>query len=107
MDFQPNDFVGSYRIVRKIGQGGMGAVYEVEHAELGVRFALKAFTLERGYREFLKKRFLAEAKILARLNHPRLVKGETTGTRPVMGTYWYLAPEIRRGGEAAEAAGAS
>ena len=28
------------------------------------------------------------------------IAGETTGTRPVMGTYWYLAPEIRKGGEA-------
>ena len=31
------------------------------------------------------------------------VTGETTGTKPVMGTYWYLAPEIRRGGEATPA----
>ena len=31
------------------------------------------------------------------------VTGETTGTKPVMGTYWYLAPEIRHGGEATPA----
>ena len=31
------------------------------------------------------------------------IAGETTGTQPVMGTYWYLAPEIRRGGEATPA----
>jgi len=31
------------------------------------------------------------------------VEGETTGTRPVMGTYWYLAPELRRGAEATAA----
>ena len=31
------------------------------------------------------------------------VTGETTGSRPVMGSYWYLAPEVREGGEATEA----
>ena len=189
----------------------MGTVYEAVHAKTGERRALKAFTLDHGNREFLKKRFLAEAKILSRLNHQRLVHvhelgidessgtpyyvmdlvrsaaggsetledvrkerkvtealalrwftdiregleyihaqgvvhrdvklenvlidsdghavlsdfgvsrifddrlrnelmvtttfiaGETTGTQPVMGTYWYLAPEIRKGGEATPA----
>lgn len=52
----------------------MGAVYEVVHTESGERLALKAFTLDHGNREFLRKRFLAEAKILSRLDHPRLVK---------------------------------
>jgi len=31
------------------------------------------------------------------------IEGETTGTRPVMGTYWYLSPEVRRGGAATAA----
>ena len=205
------DVIGSYRVVSRLGRGGMGEVFEVEHTESGEHFALKAFTLDHGNREFLRKRFRAEAKILSRLDHPRLVKvrelaidddgempyfvmdlvlnengtpetledvrksgrvtekaalkwyedlrqgieyihsqgvvhrdvklenvlidsdgnavlsdfgvsrifdekvrselmvtttfvtGETTGTRPVMGTYWYIAPEIRRGGEATPA----
>ena len=186
----------------------MGSVYEVVAGRDAPHLALKVFTLDHGNREFLRKRFLAEARILARLNHPRLVHvheldidessgtpyyvmdlvrsatgesetledvrkagkvtetlalrwlqdmregleyihaqgivhrdiklenvlvdaegravlsdfgvarifddrlrnellvtttfiaGETTGTQPVMGTYWYLAPEIRRGAEA-------
>ena len=48
MEFQPGQQIGAYRIIRLLGQGGMGAVYEVEHTQLGVRYALKAFTLEDG-----------------------------------------------------------
>ena len=66
--------VGLYRIVRPLGRGGMGAVYEVEHMNLGTRFALKTFTLDHGYVKLLKDRFLAEGRILARLRHPNLVR---------------------------------
>ena len=52
----------------------MGAVYEVEHTQLGVRSALKTYTLERGHVELLKKKFLAEGKALARLRNPHLVR---------------------------------
>ena len=36
--------IGNYRVIRLLGQGGMGTVYEVEHLELGTRYALKTFT---------------------------------------------------------------
>ena len=68
------DEIGPYRVVRLLGQGGMGAVYEVEHRDLGVRYALKVFTCERSTNAFLRKRFLTEGKLLARLNHPRIVR---------------------------------
>lgn len=38
--FKPDDVIGAYRIVRALGKGGMGAVYEVEHMKLGVHYAL-------------------------------------------------------------------
>ena len=50
-ELKPGFIVGSYRIVRALGEGGMGAVYEVEHVTLGVRYALKTFTLEKGHAE--------------------------------------------------------
>ena len=64
----------------------MGAVYEVEHEQLGVHYALKAFTLEGGHVDVLKSKFLTEGKILARLHDPHLVRvfdvnfDEATGT---------------------------
>ena len=52
----------------------MGAVYEVEHEQLGVRYALKAFSTENKYADILKKKFLAEGKMLARLRDPHLIR---------------------------------
>ena len=86
MKLETGDEVGQYRIVRELGRGGMGAVYEVEHVKLGVHYALKAFALENGHVEALKNKFLAEGKVLARLHNPNLVRvfdlnfDEKTGT---------------------------
>lgn len=52
----------------------MGAVYEVEHEQLGVRCALKAFTAQCEHADILKKKFLAEGKVLARLRNPHLIR---------------------------------
>jgi len=72
--FKEGAQIGSYRVIRLLGKGGMGSVYEVEHEKLGVRYALKTFTLEHGTVDLLRKRFLAEGKVLARLRHPNLVR---------------------------------
>ena len=60
---------GRYRIVRQLGQGGMGAVYEAIDQRLDTTVALKEtlFTDER-----LRKQFEREARLLARLHHPAL-----------------------------------
>ena len=73
-DLAPGFVVGSYRVLRELGAGGMGAVYEVEHVTLGVHYALKTFTLEKGHTELFRQRFLAEGRLLARLSHPNLVR---------------------------------
>ena len=52
----------------------MAEVYEVEHSTLGVRRAMKVFNAEGDRAELLRSRFLAEGRLLARLDHPRLVK---------------------------------
>ena len=74
MTFEPGETIGAYRVVRLLGTGGMGAVYEVEHVNLGVRYALKAFTREHGDVEALRRRFWAEGRVLARLSHPNLLR---------------------------------
>ena len=66
--------IGPYRFVRLLGKGAMGAVYEVVHEHLGVHRALKLFRTDGRNADFLRKRFLAEGKLLARLDHPRLVR---------------------------------
>jgi serine/threonine protein kinase len=59
-----------YRVIRRIGQGGMGAVYEARHEELGHSFALKeAFHTDD---ESLRRAFKREARTLAGLQHPGL-----------------------------------
>ena len=60
---------GRYRIMRQLGQGGMGAVYEAIDQRLDTTVALKEtlFTEER-----LRKQFEREARLLARLHHPAL-----------------------------------
>lgn len=57
----------------------MGAVYEVRHRALGVRYALKTFTLEHGEVDFLRERFVAEACALARLRHPNIARVSDLG----------------------------
>ena len=76
----PGCFIGrQYKIVRPLGQGAAGTVYEVESADGGARYALKVFTPSRGNLLLLKKKFLAEAKVLTKLDHPNIVKVYDSG----------------------------
>ena len=62
--------VGPYRFLRLLGKGAKGTVYEVVHEHLGVHRALKLFHTDIRNAEFLRKRFLAEGKLLARPPQP-------------------------------------
>ena len=73
----------------------MGCVYEVVADGDTTHLALKAFTLDHGNREFLRKRFLAEAKILSRLSHPRLVHVHELGIDESSGTPYYVMDLVR------------
>jgi len=69
---EPGDQLGPrYTVVKFLGRGGMGAVYEVERAEDKARLAAKLL-LTRGQRD-AAARFAREAEILARVDHPNLV----------------------------------
>jgi formylglycine-generating enzyme required for sulfatase activity/tRNA A-37 threonylcarbamoyl transferase component Bud32 len=67
-----------YRIVSLLGQGGMGAVYRAWHLKLNVPVALKEMIPQPGLDAHtlaqLRQQFQQEATILARLNHPHLVR---------------------------------
>ncbi len=63
---------GTYRILRRIGGGGMGEVYEAAHLELPRRFAVKVLSAPGS--ESLAQRFRQEASVTARLLHPNIVE---------------------------------
>ncbi|MGZ3451632.1 MAG: serine/threonine-protein kinase [Polyangiales bacterium] len=88
----PGDrFDARYRIVRTLGAGGMGAVYEVERITDGQSFALKVIT---GHSS--PARFAREAEIGARVHHPNVVPIVDVGVSP-NGTA-FLVMELVAGG---------
>src|SRR5215475_9081483 len=62
-----------YRIIRLIGRGGMGAVYEAEHLVMGRRVALKVIHPRFIANEAAVERFRREVRSAARLSHPNIV----------------------------------
>lgn len=71
-DLSPGKMVvGRYKVVRKIGEGAMGVVHEVERVADGRHLAAKFVTQLSDKKSLL--RFMREAQILARLRHPNLI----------------------------------
>ncbi len=65
--------VGDYRLLREIGRGGMGMVYEAEQLSLGRRVALKILPMQAAWDEQALERFQREARSVARLHHTNIV----------------------------------
>src|SRR5262245_4547298 len=67
---QPGDELdhGKYRLIRTLGRGGMGTVFEAEHTKSRKRFAIKCLHAERA-----AERVLLEAQAAARVEHPNAV----------------------------------
>src|ERR671932_1486707 len=74
--------VGSYRIVREVGRGGMGAVYLAERVDSAFHKRVAVKVVKRGMdTDFILRRFRHERQILASFDHPniaRLLDGGTT-----------------------------
>ncbi len=67
-------FLGKYRLLDHLGSGGMGAVYLADHRAMNRQVALKVLPRERvGDRSYLE-RFYLEAKAVAALDHPNIVR---------------------------------
>ncbi|MEZ4408449.1 MAG: protein kinase [Polyangiales bacterium] len=69
----PGEDFGRYRVVRRLGRGGMGEVYEATHATLGKRVALKVLRPEVAQNPKVLARFQREGAAVARVEHPNVV----------------------------------
>lgn len=68
------DVVGNYRLIERLGQGGMGTVFRVEHTVLGRQYALKVLRLKVVEKAATAaQRFVREARAAARVRHSNIV----------------------------------
>jgi serine/threonine protein kinase len=65
---------GRYQIIKEIGRGSMGVVYQAHDPNLDLTVALKVLRQDRVVSEAFVKRFLSEAKALGRLDHPNIIR---------------------------------
>ena len=96
-DYQPGEQVPGtvYKVLRLIGAGGMGTVYDVEDTTIGKRYVLKTLRPLLGAREDLARRIQNEARTLARLHHPNIVEVITAGvTADTLKLPYYLMERL-------------
>jgi serine/threonine protein kinase len=90
----PIERLGRYRLIRKIGAGGMGDVYEAVEDGLDRVVAVKILREEKSGDADRKARFHAEGRTLAQIHHPNVVAIHSVGET---GEYSYLAMEFVSG----------
>ena len=73
MPFAEGENIGPYRVMEKLGQGGMATVYKAYHAKLDRYVAMKVLHPAFGEDQNFEARFQREAQVVARLDHPNIV----------------------------------
>ncbi len=81
-----------YRLERELGRGGMGVVFLATDTTLDRHVAIKAVHPELAAHETIARRFLAEARTIARLRHPNIVAVHTAGN--ANGLLYYVMDEV-------------
>jgi serine/threonine-protein kinase len=82
--------VGSYRIIRVLGEGGMGRVYLAEHSLIGKRAAVKVLLPQYSARPEIVNRFFNEARSSSLLKHPGVVDIYDFGRLPNNGSLFII-----------------
>ena len=91
---RPGAAFGRYEIVRPLGAGGMGAVFEAVHVELGKRVAIKALLPQLAARDDVRARMIREGRAAAQIRHPNVVDIFDVGTHDGI---TYLVMELLEG----------
>jgi serine/threonine-protein kinase len=95
--------LGSYRVLDRIGRGGMGDVFLAEHRLMRRLVAIKSMPVDDGCTNEIRQRFYAEMRALAELDHPHIVAvhdaGELPADGPSMPGVVYLVMEYLSGGD--------
>lgn len=86
---EPGDTVGEYVIVRLIGEGGFGTVYEATHPVIGKRAAVKLLHAQYSADEQFTSRFVAEARAVNQIHHKNIVDIFSFGDLPD-GRHYYV-----------------
>ncbi|MGH7536025.1 MAG: protein kinase domain-containing protein, partial [Gemmatimonadales bacterium] len=81
-----------YRLERELGRGGMGVVFLASDLALDRTVAIKVIHPELATHPSLARRFLAEARTIARLRHPNVVAVHAAGTAD--GLLYYVMDEV-------------
>src|SRR6266700_5270174 len=66
--------LGAYRIVARLGTGGMGEVYLAQHTRIDRRAAIKVLLPELSHNQVVVDRFFAEARATSSIRHPGIVE---------------------------------
>lgn len=66
--------LGDYKLLKKLGQGGMGAVYKAQHSRLERIVAIKVLAKELASKEAYVQRFQREAKVMLKADHPNILR---------------------------------
>ena len=74
--------IGPYRVLREIGRGGMGAVFEAVHTQIERKVAIKILRSEFAQNQQLVARFVTEARAVNIVNHPSVVQISDCGQLP-------------------------
>ena len=90
----PGAQLGRYRIIKRLGEGGMSAVFEAVHMDIHKPVAIKVLSNALAQQQEAQVRFLREAAAASRLQHPNVVDVSDFGTDN--GRY-YLVMELMRG----------